>query len=379
MSRPLRILVAHNVRRDRPGGMSRIMERIHREVAGAGHQVEYFCAEDAPPAARGRWGRLLFPQAVRRHAARAAARGQPYDVVNVHEASGAAITGSPPPGTRVMVTSHGVEHRAWELALEERRLGRGGPGWKTRLIYPLTALWQADASLRRAGHVFCLNEEDRAYLTRRFGVAPARITRIFPGADARFGAEAAGRDYGRAERLLFAGTWRKNKGIEDLVPAFSTLVQRHPLLELVVLGGGVPAGTIAAAFPAILQPRIHCVETRDDAETARVFAGADLFLLPSLLEGTPLTLMEAMFSGLPVVTTDTCGMRDVIRHGENGLLVPIRSPGAIVAAVERLLASPEERARLGRAAHAEATERYTWPRVAVPVREVYERAAGSPA
>ena len=379
MSRPLRILVAHNVLRDRPGGMSRIMERIHAEVARAGHTVDYFCTEDAPPAARGRWGRFFFPHAVRRRAVAAASAGRPYDVVNVHEPSGSAITRTPPPGTRVMVTSHGVEHRAWDLALEELRLGRSGPGWKTRIVYPLTGLWQADASLRRAQHVFCLNTQDRAYITERFAVAPERITRMFPGADPVFAAAAASRDYGRAERLLFAGTWRKNKGIEDLIPAFSTLAQRHALLELVVLGGGVPPSTITGAFPAFLQPRIRCVETRTDADTARVFAEADIFVLPSLFEGTPLTLMEAMTSGLPIVTTDTCGMHDVIRHGENGLLIPIRSPAAIAAAVDQLLASAEERARLGRAAQAEARDRYTWSRVAQPVREAYEREAGRPA
>lgn len=376
MSRPLRILVAHNVRRDRPGGMSRIMERIHQEVARAGHTVEFFCAEDAPRSAQGRFGRFLFPLAVRRYAAAAARAGRGYDIVNVHEASGAAITALPPPGTRVMVTSHGVEHRAWDLALEELRLGRSGPGWKTRLVYPLTGLWQADASLKRADHVFCLSSEDQEYITNRLGVAPGRITRMFPAADPVFASAAADRDYGRASQLLFAGTWRKNKGIEDLVPALRTLAERHPALALVVLGAGTAPDVVTGAFPASLRSRISWIETSTDAETARVFAEADIFLLPSLFEGTPLTLLEAMTSGLPIVTTNTCGMRDVISHERTGLLVPIRSPAAIVAAVERLLTSADERSRMGRAAREDARRLYTWDRVAAPVREAYERLGG---
>ena len=75
---------------------------------------------------------------------------------------------------------------------------------------------------------------------------------------------------------------------------------------------------------------------------------SDVFLLPSVFEGTPLTLMEAMHSGLPIVTTDVCGMRDVIRNGESGILVPIRSPGNIAQAINQLAGDSELRQRLGR-------------------------------
>jgi glycosyltransferase involved in cell wall biosynthesis len=122
--------------------------------------------------------------------------------------------------------------------------------------------------------------------------------------------------------LRFAGTWRKNKGIEDIVPAFTT---------------------------------------------------ADVCVLPSLFEGAPLALMEAMMSGMPIVTTATCGMKDVVEDGVTGLLVAIRSPAAIVKAVEALIADSGLRERIGRAAQRKALERYTWDRVAAPVKSVYER------
>ena len=105
---------------------------------------------------------------------------------------------------------------------------------------------------------------------------------------------------------------------------------------------------------------------------AAAFAEADLFLLPSLFEGTPLTLIQAMMSGLPVITTATCGMKDVVADQQNGVLVPIRSPQALVTAIDALLANQSLRARLGRAARAEARARYTWHRSAEPVLRAYE-------
>jgi len=275
----------------------------------------------------------------------------------------------------VTVTSHGLERRAWEFAKEEARLGRLGPNLKTRITYPLISLWQSDLALGHADHVFCLNFEDRDYLVGCLGIPTARITRICPGADTCYAVATSGRDYARAERVLFAATWRKNKGIEDLVPAFLALAERHQTVTLTVLGAGARPDVVAAAFPPEVRRRVRCVQTTTEAEMVAEFAASDLFLLPSLFEGTPLTLIEAMMSGLPIVTTATCGMKDVIRSEENGLLIPIRSPAAIVTAMERLVGDKQLRVRLGLAARRDAMAHYTWSAVARPVREAYERLA----
>lgn len=373
--RVMRILVAHNVGRARTGGMSRIMGFIHDRVAEAGHEVDYLCAEDLKPSRQGRMARFAFPLLVWKKAVEAARAGRPYHIVNVHEPQAAVLSHwrGPAGNPAVVVTSHGVERRAWELALEEGRLGRGGPSRWSRAAYPLTGLWQSTLGLRGADHIFCLNMEDRDYLASWLRVPKDRITRIFPAAEPVFARDSARRDYGRISRLLFAGTWRKNKGIQDLVPAFSRLAERFPELTLRVLGGGESPELIQAAFPEAIRRRIECVYTRSEEETVSAFASSDALILPSLFEGTPLTLIEAMMSGLPIVTTATCGMKDVITDGRNGLLIPVRSPDAIAAAVERLIGDRELRERLGRTARQDALQENTWERVSKPVVEVYER------
>lgn len=348
---------------------------IHDRVEAAGHEVDYLCADDVPASWAGRFGRsVAFPMAVRSKAVAARKEGRPYDIVNVHEPSAAPVvigrSGAVSP--LVVVTSHGLERRAWELAIEEGRLGRQGPGWRTRLTYPISSLWPGELALRRAEHVFCLNEEDRGALIHRFGRSPETITRILPGADKLYSEAAEKRDYGTVQRVLFAGTWRKNKGVEDLVPAVVALAERHPRLAFHVVGAGVPAEDVRASFPERMRGRIVCETPADDDGTAAAFASADLFLLPSLFEGTPLTLMQAMMSGLPIVTTSTCGMKDVIKDSQTGLLVPIRSPESLVSAMESLISDRSLRMRLGRAARADAHSRYTWDTVAQPVLRAYE-------
>ncbi len=351
---------------------------LHDRVALAGHSIEYFATENVPARFRGRISRLAFPVLVNRLVNRAARNGRPYDIVNVHEPSGAFVASAASSGTntRVVVTSHGLEERAWALALEEARRGRGGPSLRTRLLYPLTGLWQSRRSLRRAHHIFCLNEDDRSYIVRRYGRDPESITRIYPGADQLFAEASRDRGYETATRILFAATWRENKGIRDLVPAFVEIASRHAHVFLEVLGAGVRQAQILSEFPEPIHDRVRFRQAANDVETAAVFAQADIFLLPSLFEGTPLTLMEAMMSGLPVITTATCGMKDVVREERTGLLVPVRQPRAIVAALHRLLTESGLRERLGRAARDTALANFTWDRVAAPVMEVYERLAG---
>src|SRR5437016_5993247 len=132
MKTTLRILVAHSVSRIRSGGMSRIMGFIHDQIVKAGHRVDYFCVEDIPKHLNGRMTRFTFPLLVRRRAIAAARSGVPYHIINVHEPHSAAIAswkaaaGNP----AVVVTSHGIEQRAWEFAVEEVRLGREGPALK---------------------------------------------------------------------------------------------------------------------------------------------------------------------------------------------------------------------------------------------------------
>lgn len=372
----MKLLIAHDVPGNREGGMTRIMRFIHSRLVSRGHRVSYLHAEDV--AARATLRRFAFPLAVFRHVRAEALAGRPYDIVNVHEPSALIVllrrmdAGNP----RVVVTSHGVEQRAWELALEEADLGREGPSQKTRVVYPATSLWQSRYNLRHADHVFCLNEEDRDYLDRRMRVGRERTTRMVPGADPVFATEAAHRSYAGANRLLFAATWRKNKGIEDLIPAIEELCRRNSALQLTVLGAGVPDDTVITAFHHDVRPQIRCATAATEAETARAFAHADLFLLPSLFEGTPLTLIEAMMSGLPIVTTAVCGMRDVIEDRRNGLLIPIRSPRAIVEAVTTLIENQPLRASLGTAARRDAQEQYTWDHAAQRVGAAYERLLG---
>jgi glycosyltransferase involved in cell wall biosynthesis len=369
----MRILVAHFVSTARTGGMSRLIGTIHDHLAAAGHEISYLTTDDLPQGMRSRLGRLGFQFVVWRAAAAAARRGNPYDIINVHEPHGAIVATRRRGlgGAAVVAMTHGVERRGWEIAL---RHPPSRPGIKTRLIHPVITLAPSSLTLRRADHVICLNTDDRSFLMRALGIPESRISRVTPGADPVFGAAAARRSYDRSRRLLFAGTWLPRKGVQELAQAFTTLVDRGHDVHLDVLGGGVDPSVIANAFGSAAAARVHLRASGNDAEIAAAMRDADIFVLPSLFEGTPLTLIEAMWSGLPVVTTATAGMKDVVCDGRTGLLVAPGDAGALEAAIGRLTNDADLRRRLGAEAHAVAEREYTWDNAAATFASAYQAA-----
>jgi len=87
----------------------------------------------------------------------------------------------------------------------------------------------------------------------------------------------------------------------------------------------------------------------DCKDMPRCLQEANIVCLPSYREGVPKVLLEACAAGRAVITTDSPGCRDVVRTGENGLLVPPRDAGALAAAIRRLAEDPEVRRRMGTA------------------------------
>jgi glycosyltransferase involved in cell wall biosynthesis len=100
------------------------------------------------------------------------------------------------------------------------------------------------------------------------------------------------------------------------------------------------------------------------SDMAAVLRQASLFALPTYYrEGVPKALIEAAAAGLPAITTDTPGCRDIVMHEETGLLVPQRDAPALAAAIETLLRDPVRRAEMGRQARARVLRRFSLRRV----------------
>jgi glycosyltransferase involved in cell wall biosynthesis len=361
--------------------MARMTESIHAELDPLRWQVDYFTSDSIHAGVSARIRRHAFGFFVRNFAREAFRRGQAYNIINIHEPSGAALMigksqiGSP----AIIAMSHGVEQRYWELRLRKHLAGPSPPGLKERFTYPAFSLWQSRLTLCAAEHVFCLNREDQAFLVERFKLLHQDVTCVYPGVGEIFSRMARMREYPRqANKLLFSGTWIERKGIRQVVGALAELTKRNYLMELGILGAGVGEERVLSDFPANLRSRVRVFPPMNHVACSQLLLEYDLFILPSWYEGTPLALLEAMATGMPVITTATCGMKDVVVSGKNGLLISPGHTQELTTAVEHLFDNRELRLSLGLEASL-AARRYTWPKTAEVVAEAYERVLGSSA
>ncbi len=249
--------------------------------------------------------------------------------------------------------------------------GQGGLG--RRALRWLAETWYRLA-LARTQAVFD-NEEDRQFFIRSRLTAPERSHVVrSAGVDIetyRPQAEPPG-----APLIVFAGRMLWDKGIRELVEA-SRLLRQQGVSARIALVGRPDPGNPASIPEEQLQAwhaegMVEYWGWRSDMES--VLAEAHIFCLPSYREGLPTTIIEAAACGRPVVATDVPGCRHAVRHGETGLLVPVRDAPALAAALKTLITDPDLRRRMGAAGRKMVEAEFSTTRVNEETLRIYAQA-----
>ncbi len=251
------------------------------------------------------------------------------------------------------------------------------PGWQAFLDR-----WTA----RRVDRYIANSEAGARFLIDERGLAHPRIEVILNGIEVEtFAAAATTRR--RAVRsalqidpatavVLTVANLRPPKGLDTLVAGAAKLdAMRSAGDRLLWLIAG--EGPLAESLQRDLEQhglgnRFRLLGFRRDIPD--LLAAADIFCLTSRREGMPVSILEAMAGGRPVVATDVGGVRELVVDGETGLIVPPGDPEALAHALAELLADPERRARLGAAGQTRARSRHTIERAAEATTRVYNQA-----
>lgn len=236
-------------------------------------------------------------------------------------------------------------------------------------------------AVRHSQAVVTFTEDESTLLNELLGLAPHRLHAVPMGVDSalfkpqpRARARAALGIGGDEQVVLSVGRIEPYKGTHVLVQALALLPDpRHVRLLVIGAGKGEPgvawlrekarahgAGDLLDWRPAVPQ-----------AELPAYYAAADVCAVPSLHETFGLVALEAMASGIPVVASDAGGLRELVRHGDTGLLCPPGDTSALAEALGVVLGDPSRARRMG-AAGAALAQRFTWEASAARLTSVYE-------
>jgi len=230
------------------------------------------------------------------------------------------------------------------------------------------------AAIAASGRTVAVSRSLASQLSRDLWIRRSRVTMIANGVryvrpDRVTLREELG--LGPDDRLVVSiGNLYPVKGHCHLIEAVARLATAHPTVHVAIAGrGGLLESLTVQARDRGVAGRIHFLGLR--ADVAAVLEAADLFVLPSLSEGLPLALLEAMFARRPIVATDVGEVATALAGGEAGALVEPGNPSALTAAIDSLLSDPNRAARLADAAVHRAAAEYDVAHMVRRYAEVY--------
>ena len=212
----------------------------------------------------------------------------------------------------------------------------------------------------RRSRFVAISESTQADLARR-GIPPARVAVVHCGLDHASYRPDPGVARSEAPTVLYIGRVRRYKGVDWVMRSMPRVLERVPGARLVVVGDGPYLPELRrTALRLGVQAAVEFAGFLPLAEKVRWLNQSWVLVQPSPKEGWGLTVVEAGACGTPVIAADSPGLRDSVRDGETGLLVPWGDDARLADAMVSVLGDPALRSRLGEAGRAWAA-RFQWP------------------
>lgn len=218
--------------------------------------------------------------------------------------------------------------------------------------------WRLDEKLKRALFVCCIS-----HFCRSQGMifAPMeqwnRMHIVHCGVDPALFEQVSHDQVG--SRLLYTGRLAAVKGLPILLESLALLKTNHPNVLLTVVGDGTDRQSLEQMTAQLgLTENVNFVGYQSQAKVRQYMQETDVFVLPSFAEGVPVSLMEALAAGVPVVTTQIAGVGELVENGTSGYLVPPGNVQLLADRIATLLVNPEVRSQFGAAGRAKIEQEF---------------------
>ncbi len=164
-------------------------------------------------------------------------------------------------------------------------------------------------------------------------------------------------------------------GVIYLVKGFKGVLKKFPNAKLIIIGDGPEKDRIRKEIEfQKIKSNTMLIGMIPNNEIPSYLAVADIVVVPSIVEASSISVLEAMAMKLPIVASDIPGIREITNFGENCVLVPSKNPKSLAEGILRLLTSKEEAEKLANSGYQEVLQNYTWEKKAKEIEQIYYNA-----
>jgi glycosyltransferase involved in cell wall biosynthesis len=282
-----------------------------------------------------------------------------YDVIHAHShlysstvfCAFMRMIGSSP----LVVTNHGL-------------ISSIAPMWLQKLYIPTIGRWIYNT----ADKIICYTETERDQLID-LGIHPEKISVIHNGIDTELFAPLT--DVTPKKQILWIGKYVPGKGVEYLLRGFQLFSSEFPDYTLLMIGRGPQKDDCLRMIEDLgLTEKVILRDFADNKDLPEIYQQSSLFVLPSLMEGVPRTILEAMACGVPVACTELPQLVKIVSGC--GLLFPLKDPEALAAALSTLVSDPEMAQTCGKNGRERAVSMYSWSDTVSKTQDLYASLIG---
>ena len=253
----------------------------------------------------------------------------------------------------LIITNHGL-------------ISASAPAW-LNILYKHTF---STATFHIADHIICYTDIEKENI-EKLGIDPKKISVIHNGVDTTLFAPVP---YGKPKdrkQIVWAGRYVPGKGVEYLIEAFSQVLKKFPGAHLVLVGDGPEKTATEERIRRLqIQSSVTLIDYLDNAKLPQLYNQSDMFVLPSLMEGVPRTLLEAMACRVPVVTTNLPHLLDIVEGA--GFVVPPKDTMLLSDAILTILEDASLAEKMGQRGRNKIEQEYSWEDTVGKTLALYE-------
>ncbi|MFF2094268.1 glycosyltransferase family 4 protein [Paenibacillus sp. NPDC058174] len=367
----MNILLSIHHEMNKNAGAPGVTYQLYKQYQRLGHHAVLFSFDDLPSYVPGKWKGIVFPYFLFRRIRQLARAGQ-LDVVDASSGDAWlwALLRSRRHSPALVSRSHGLEHTMHENLLEEQRRGHVKLSWKYPLYHGGLRLQEVAISFRRADGALFLNHRDFEYAVSRLKVKSPFARVVRNGLPDEFLQLPIVFQKEKEIRIAQIGSYIPRKGILYTAQALDGILREYPHVKMSFIGTGCSRETVLRDYAEALHGQIEVVSEYSHEELPSLLADHHIKLFPTLSEGFPLSLIEAMACGLAPVTSFTTG--SFLVDGRDALIVPFRDSTAIQSKLRQLIEDPDYLLAVRKKAY-ETAQQHEWNRIAGEAIAFYEQ------